>query len=128
MTDNHTNVICPYCNSVAEWVSNDQIYGRRFGRSYMAWLCRKCNAYVGCHNNTHVPLGTMANSELREYRKAAHALIDPIWQKGPLKRKHLYVELSRRMGHQVHVAWADVDECREIMRHARELKADMGLK
>ena len=60
---------CNYCGREAEWVENKEIYGRNYGKSYMAWLCRPCDAYVGCHQNTKKPLGRMSNKEERELKK-----------------------------------------------------------
>ena len=60
---------CNYCNNEAEWVENKVIYGRNYGDSYMIWLCRPCDAYVGCHQNTKNPLGRMSNKEERELKK-----------------------------------------------------------
>lgn len=59
---------CRYCGCEAKFVPNEQIYGRRFGRSYMAWWCKKCDASVGVHNNDpERPLGkNLANKELRK--------------------------------------------------------------
>lgn len=54
-------MICPYCKRPAKWVENKEIYGKNYGKSYMMWLCKPCDAYVGCHNNTKEPLGTLAN-------------------------------------------------------------------
>jgi len=71
---------CDYCGKEAEWVENKEIYGRNYGKSYMMWLCRGCDAYVGCHNNTRRSKGSLANKELRELRKTAHALFDPLWE------------------------------------------------
>lgn len=60
---------CNYCGRDAEWVENKEIYGRNYGNSYMTWLCRHCDAYVGCHHNTKKPLGRMSNKEERELKK-----------------------------------------------------------
>ncbi len=65
---------CTYCNKKTEWVSNEKIYGRRYGKSYMMWLCEPCDAYVGCHNNSKKALGTLANKQLRELRKESKNL------------------------------------------------------
>ena len=46
--------------------------------------------YVGCHNNTRKPLGTMADKELREARMAVHAKIDPLWRSGRHRRSDVY--------------------------------------
>jgi hypothetical protein len=35
---------------------------------------------VGCHKGTTKPLGRLADAELREWKKRAHAAFDPVWQ------------------------------------------------
>jgi hypothetical protein len=67
-------MICQYCNKEAIWVENKEVYGHNYGKSYMIWLCKGCDAYVGCHNNTQKPLGMLANKELRLARKTAKDL------------------------------------------------------
>ena len=57
-------MICPYCQKEAPWISNEEVYGKRYGKSYMCYYCKDCDAYVGCHDNTKRALGTMANQEL----------------------------------------------------------------
>lgn len=110
---------CPYCNKEAEWVENSEIYGKRYGKSYMAYLCRDCDAYVGCHNNTRTSLGTLANKKLREARKATHAVIDPLWKEGKYKRGTVYARLQDAFGEQIHVGESDLKRCKEIQETAR---------
>lgn len=108
-------MICPYCHNQAIWVSNEKIYGRRYGKSYMVWLCKDCDAYVGCHNNTHRPLGTMANAELRKARNKAHAAIDPLWKSGKYPRPVVYAKLKKYFGREIHVGESDLKQCQEII-------------
>lgn len=108
-------MICPYCNKEAPWVSNEQIYGKRYGASYMCYYCKDCDAYVGCHNNTGKPLGTMANKELRTWRMKAHAHIDPIWKSGRLKRGQVYARLRKHFGREIHIGESDIETCKEII-------------
>lgn len=109
-------VICPYCTQPAEWVENKAIYGKNYGKSYMMWLCRPCGAYVGCHQNTRQPLGSLANAELREARKQVHNLIDPLWKSGKYKRKTIYIRLKEAFGEEVHVGESDEKRCEEIIK------------
>ncbi len=109
-------MICPYCGQEAEWVPNEEIYGKRYGKSWMTWWCRQDDARVGCHNNTRTPLGTMANSELREWRKRAHAYIDPIWKSGQMSRRKVYELLDRHFGREMHVGESDIETCKEILK------------
>lgn len=117
-------MICPYCNKQAEWVENKEIYGRNYGESYMAYFCRLCNAYVGCHNNTRRPLGTMANSETREWRRRAHDVFDRIWKGRKKKfRDVTYKAISREFGFDVHIGNSDTDMCKKIISWSVRVKS-----
>lgn len=119
--------LCPYCNQPAEWVPNSAVYGRRYGNSWMIWLCR-CQpgfVYVGCHQNTRQPLGRMANQELRAARIAAHNAIDPIWREGEMKRQAIYAWLRNRFGEEVHVGQSDLERCLEIVEAAAVLLKEL---
>ena len=108
-------MICPYFGKQALWCENKVVYGRNYGRSYMCYYCKDCDAYVGCHNNTTRPLGTMANKELRSWRMKVHAAIDPIWKTGKLKRRSLYFRLSKLLGFQYHTGESDIEMCRKVL-------------
>lgn len=109
-------MICPFCKQPAQWVSNEVIYGRRFGDSYMIYYCVKDNAYVGCHKNTHKALGTMANAELREWRIKAHAVIDPLWKSKKYQRHTVYIRLSEAFGKEIHIGETDIQTCQDIIK------------
>ena len=108
-------MICPYCDKEAPWVENKAIYGRNYGKSYMCYYCKPCDAYVGCHQNTRKALGTMANRELRYWRKRAHAYLDPIWKSGRMKRGVMYAKLKDIFGKEVHVGESDIEMCRKLL-------------
>jgi len=109
-------MICPYCNKEAVWTENKAIYGKNYGKSYMCYYCKPCDAYVGCHKNSRKPLGTMANAELREWRRKAHATFDPIWKNRSQKgRGKLYAEISRHFGHEIHIGECDIGYCRAVI-------------
>lgn len=115
------SVTCPYCGRHAEWVSNETVYGRRYGKSYMLWLCRPCDARVGCHENTMRPLGTMANAELRKWRMKAHDAIDPLYKSGRMTRGELYQKLSIALGKEVHVGESDIEQCQFVIAIANDM-------
>lgn len=110
-------MICSYCNQPAKFVNNSEIYnGKQYGKSYMMWYCKPCNAYVGVHhNNPNAPLGTMANKELREWRKKAHALFDPLWKSGKMSRKQAYLWLKEKTGRWIHMGESDIETCKEVI-------------
>lgn len=108
-------MICPFCNKEAPWVENKTIYGKNYGKSYMVYYCKPCDAYVGCHNNTKEALGTMANKETREWRKKVHAHIDPLWKTGKMSRKDMYQKLKDFFGFEFHVGESDIETCKKVL-------------
>jgi len=110
-------IFCPYCEKEAKWCENKVIYGRNYGKSYMCYYCEDCNAYVGCHNNSKKPLGTMADGELREWRKKVHAKIDPLWKENNWERSTIYKKLKRYYGSHVHIGDSDIDLCADILKN-----------
>ena len=108
-------MICPYCGKEAIWCENKEVYGINYGKSYMCYFCKPCNAYVGCHTNSKTPLGTMANSELREWRKKAHQVFDPLWEQRHMRRRYLYQKMSEYFGKQIHIGEANIEECKRII-------------
>ena len=78
---------CPYCGKKPEYVDSSVVYGRSYG---MIFLCAPCDAYVGIHKGTNSPKGRLANEELREWKKLAHAAFDPLWQKYGFSRHKAY--------------------------------------
>lgn len=110
---------CNHCGKEAEWVENKEVYnGKNYGKSYMIWLCRPCDAYIGCHNNTKTPKGdVLAKEDLRKARRLAHSIIDPLWQSGKYKRKTVYIRLEEAFGEPVHVGETKTpEECFEIIK------------
>lgn len=108
-------VLCPVDDKPAPWVENKEKYGRNYGKSWMCYYCKEHDTYVGCHNNTREPLGTMAGEELRRLRMAVHAKIDPLWRLGQYERKEVYKILSKRLGYQYHTGESDIETCNKIL-------------
>lgn len=117
------NVRCPYCGHDAELVDSAEIYR---GRSYgLAWLCRPCEAYVGCHQGTARPLGEPANKATREARMRAHAAFDAIWKPSTTygrdrqdARRTAYRWLAAELGidpYHCHIGQFDVETCRRVV-------------
>ena len=48
------------------------------------------------------PLGNIPTAELRNARKHIHAILDPIWKSGRMKRGDLYRAISDSLGYQYH--------------------------
>lgn len=122
-------VICPYCNDKALFVNSSAVYQRDYG---MIYLCPRCDAYVGVHKKTNEPLGTLANAELRAWRKKAHAVFDPLWEKKlEIKqrsgekcnkfeaRNSGYKWLAQELGidrKDCHIGMFDVETCQRVVQ------------
>ena len=108
---------CPFCHQEAIWCENKEIYGRNYGKSYMCYYCKPCDAYVGCHQNTTRPLGTLADKELRKLRHQCHEQFDKMWSDNK-DRKWAYEWLQSKMKlhkTQAHIAKLDKDQCRQLL-------------
>lgn len=108
-------VKCPYCGKQAEFVDSIEIYGKSYG---MAYLCRGCDAYVGCHKGTDKPLGRLANHELRKWKMRAHAAFDLLWKCRFMRRWQAYAWLADELNvpaEQCHIGMFDVDMCQKAI-------------
>jgi len=120
-----TSVTCPYCEAAAVLVDSAEVYRRSYG---MIWLCRPCKAWVGVHrdNPYHKPLGRLANAELRDWKKRAHAKFDPLW-KGKIRRDGCSKSKAREAGYKwlanqleiryrdCHIGMFDVEKCKKVV-------------
>ena len=113
-------MICDYCKQDAKLVTGAAIYPHRPDlHSKWFYQCASCAAYVGCHGATKVPLGRLANAELRAAKKAAHAAFDPLWRSGDYTRKVAYAWLAGELGipaRQAHIGMFDVAQCQAVVR------------
>lgn len=113
---------CRYCNSTVNFTSHAVIYG---GRTFSDWpyiyLCSNdaCQASVGVHEGTHHPLGTLADHDTKNARKAAHAAFDPIWKSKQLKREEAYRWLAAQLDIErwrCHISWFDAALCKQVVK------------
>lgn len=113
---------CPYCGNKARFVSNERVYGKRYGFSHMIWYCKDCDAYVGVHNNDpRKPKGTMAKQSLRVMRIRAHEAFDKIWKEGFLTRDEAYKFLADKLElREVHIGMSNEFQCKKIIDISRD--------
>lgn len=123
-------VKCPYCpGRQAECVDGTTIYPHRPDLAHKRfWRCPGCGAYVGCHppatspkggiGDGSVPLGRLANAELRKLKSLAHAAFDPLFRDGPMTRRQAYRWLAKELGiseDRCHIGEFDVHDCRRVI-------------
>ena len=108
---------CRFCKGAVKLINNVEIYGREYGWP-LAYRCDCCNARVGTHPGTDIPLGTLADDATQKARSAAHAAFDRLWRgKTPWHRSQAYRALARAMGvRTAHISWFDAADCQRIVR------------
>lgn len=112
-----TLIRCPYCGDEAKLVDSAVVYGKSYGN---IWDCRPCDAYVGVHKNSNknIPLGRLANRELRSWKIKAHDAFDPLWKDGKMDRKSAYAFMQKVMNlppDKAHIGMFDVDQCKLLI-------------
>lgn len=114
--------ICTHCASNVKLMSNSVIYnGTEYGNWPYTYICQGdgCRAYVGCHPNTFIPLGTLATAPIRDARKKAKAAFNPLWEDGGMSRSAAYSWLAAQLGlrdkETCHIGWFDVETCRRVV-------------
>lgn len=130
-----TNIKCPYCGEDAHLVTGRIIYPHRvdlYDKKF--WHCEPCDAYVGCHqqgayvyinrqkvtSDGSLPLGRLANADLRRAKTIAHDAFDPMWRRyGTHMRRHAYKWLASQMGmtqDDCHIGEFDVKQCMQVVK------------
>ena len=111
--------VCPFCRSRVSLIDSAKIYGCHYGFIYLCDSYPKCDARVKCHPKTIIPMGTLADKELRRWRSLAHRKFDPLWQSGVFpSRQAAYKWLSKAMElplSRTHVAMFDIPQCQRAI-------------
>lgn len=121
---------CRYCHGPVELVSNDLIYGRLYGDWPYAYRCTPCDAHVGLHPNTDLPLGILANYTLRRAKSEAKQVWQRLSRLKGWKRREAYVWLAQALeipksechfGHfDEHRCGLALSVCLEELNHANQ--------
>ena len=127
-------VFCPYCGAEAVLLPDAAVYRSTYGG--MVYVCIACKAWVGCHRRRdglpgNVPLGRLADAELRKLKIEGHSLFDNLcrsaithrgWKKGKA-RAYAYKWLSAQTGipaKECHFGMMDNDQCKKAIQTLRE--------
>lgn len=118
---------CPYCGANVVLRDASYVYHKAKSKEYgNVWVCKnypRCNAYVGCHKGTDIPLGRLANERLRTLKTEAHRQFDPIWKSGLMSRKDAYKWLSDMLDiplTECHMGMFDIKMCQRVIHLCRQ--------
>ena len=117
---------CPYCGSHSVLRSADGIY-RNNSKNTMLYVCSKfpaCDSYVRVHPGTKIPMGTMANRQLRALRNEAHHYFDQLYKRGLMSKEDAYQWLASilaaPMG-QAHIGLLGEYYCRQVIAESKKV-------
>lgn len=108
---------CQQCGAPVEIAHHTQIYrgGKTYGDWPWAYRCTSCDAMVGMHPFTSIPLGTLAGAELRRMRTDCKQPFNLLWQQRGVSRHDAYHRLADHLGiapSECHFGLFDEDRCR----------------
>ena len=121
-----TGMRCPYCGSTVILRSADGIYRSNKDHT-MLYVCSKypvCDAYVRTHPGTSIPVGTLANRDLRALRKEAHQSFDQLYLSGLMSKQDAYLwlaELLQAPLSQAHIGYLGEYYCRQVIEASKAL-------
>lgn len=117
------NIKCPYCGSRALLRPASAVYGTKAADPTAPYyVCARfpiCDAYVAAHKKTCLPMGTLANAELRRKRIQAHAALDRLWEGGLMSKKQAYLWLQAKLGlpgEETHIGRFSTFRCEQVIR------------
>lgn len=124
---------CPYCGAPVVYRSADGIY-RDNSSGAMLYVCShypQCDAYVRVHAGTNIPVGTLANQELRTLRRTAHHYFDQIYQSGMMSKQDAYqwlAELIHSPLSEAHIGYLGEYYCKRVIEESRKLLEQQNSK
>lgn len=121
----NNNPICPHCGEEAVLKDSSFIYGKSYGNVWVCFNYPQCNSFVGCHSNTDKPLGTLANSELRNKRRETHSMFDQLWRgkNRKMNRAAAYQWMAKVMNlsnDKAHIAMMDLSQCKNLIQLTKQ--------
>ena len=117
---------CPYCGSHSVLRSADGIYHTN-NKDTMLYVCSRypaCDSYVRVQPGTKIPMGKMANGELRRLRTEAHWNFDQLYKRGYMTKEDAYRWLSATLClplNQAHIGMLGEYYCKVVIEESKKL-------
>ena len=117
---------CPYCGSPIVLRNADGIYKYK-GQETMLYVCSKypeCDAYVRVYPGTKIPMGSLANKELRLLRIEAHRYFDQLFINGIMSKNEAYEWLAWLLQSplsQAHIGYLGEYYCRQVIEECKRM-------
>lgn len=121
---------CPYCHAHASLRPASLVYGSTpQTRGKFLYVCDRwpaCNAYVSAHERTLLPMGTLANGDLRHKRILAHRALKKLQQDCHMEKWEVYIWLQAKLGldaHQTHIGQFSEYMCEQVISLCQQAPA-----
>ena len=91
----------------------------------LVWHCLSCNALVGCHKGTDIPLGLLATVQCRQARYLAHKAFDRLWKNGRMPRPKAYIWLAETLmlpAEDAHIGMLTEEQCNKLVAAVKEFE------
>lgn len=127
----HLSDECEHCGGIVTVENNSIIYSKEYGHYPWIYYCNWCSASVGMHPYTNIPLGTLANREIKEARKDSKASFFKYVKVSGYSRSACYAHLSKALSispKETHFGLFDVERCnaakQALIKLTRELSRE----
>lgn len=93
----------------------------------MLYVCGnypQCDAYVRTHPGTTIPVGTLANHELRTLRNRAHHYFDQLYSSGRMSKQDAYLWLADLLQvplSKAHIGFLGEYYCTQVIEESQKL-------
>ncbi len=124
------NIKCPYCGSQA-FLRPASVLGKtgqnEINEKY--YVCARypfCDSYVKAHRHNQMPMGTLANAELRKKRQKAHKALQQLIDRGLMSRSEAYHWLQLQMGlpqEDAHIAKFSDQRCEQVIQLCHQFRS-----
>lgn len=124
---------CPYCGAKATLRPSSAVYGdaaKTDGYLYVCDRYPKCDSYVGAHKKTKLPMGTLANGDLRNKRIQAHKAFDWMWKSGLMTKWQAYKWMQGKLDlsdEQAHIAMFSEYMCDRLIAECKKAYANQQM-
>lgn len=127
-------VCCDSCGGPRVSLQKRGFMGLRVFKDWdLIWHCADCDALVGCHEGTDIPLGLMADGFTRHARFEAHKYFDRLWRGrgAPMTRAQAYAWMAKALNidaDRAHIGMLSAEQCEALslasLRYKKESKND----
>lgn len=123
---NASSMRCPYCGGTVVYRSADGIYHDN-SKGMMLYVCSnypECDSYVRVHAGTNIPVGSLANHELRSLRRTAHHYFDQLHESGFMSKQDAYQWLADLMCaplSEAHIGHLGEYYCKQVIEESRKI-------